>query len=153
MAIRVEPSAPVPDLNRRCVAHCTSGRLAVSGTIRTGAGPPPSAKIPPVEDDSDWPMLAVKLNAWEASKVAEVLMNLAALIDADDPDGLRNAYGQRADQHLLTDTQFVMLCHPAYRSDERAEVASYLRRISARVEGQLPDEAPEVGRRHDGPRH
>jgi hypothetical protein len=104
-------------------------------------------------DDSDWPMLAVKLNAWEASKVAEILMNLAALIDADDPDGLRDAYAQRADQHLLTDTQFVMLRHPAYRSDERAEVASYLRRISASVEGQLPDEAPEVGRRYDGPRH
>jgi hypothetical protein len=110
-------------------------------------------RFSPVMDDSDWPMLAIKLNAWEASKVAEVLMSLAALIDADDPDGLRDAYGQRADQHLLTDTQFVMLCHPAYRSDERAEVASYLRRISARVEGQLPDEAPEVGRRHNGPRH
>jgi len=74
---------------------------------------------------------------------------LAALIDPDDPDGLRDANGQRNEQlekHLLTDAQFTMLNHPAYRRDERAEIADYLRVISAKVEGQLPEEAPEVGR-------
>jgi len=100
----------------------------------------------PVDDDSSWPVVDIKLDAAEASKVAEVLANLAALIDADDPAGLRDAYGQRIDEHLLTDTQFVMLRHPAYRSDERVEIATYLRVISAKVEGQLPPEAPEVGR-------
>jgi hypothetical protein len=99
-----------------------------------------------VDDDSLWPMVDIKLDAGEASKVAEVLMNLAAMIDADDPDGLRDANDRRIDAHLLTDAQFMMLRHPAYRSDERVEVATYLRLISAKVEGQLPDEAPEVGR-------
>ena len=101
----------------------------------------------PVDDDSSWPMLDIKLDAAEASKVAEVLMNLAALIDADDPDGLRDANDRRIDAHLLTDAQFMMLRHPvAYRADERAEIATSLRLISAKVENQLPPEAPEVGR-------
>jgi len=100
-------------------------------------------------NDSRWPMVRIELDAAEASKVAEILLHLAALIDPDDPDGLHDAFGRRSDrleEHLLTDAQFVMLRHPAYRSDERNEVASYLRIISAKVEGQLPDEAPEVGR-------
>jgi hypothetical protein len=101
----------------------------------------------PVDDDSSWPMVDIKLDVAEASKIAEVLMNLAALIDPDDPDGLRDAHRERVDQHLLTDTQFMVLRrNRAYRSDERVEVATYLRLISAKVEGQLPDEAPEVGR-------
>lgn len=98
-------------------------------------------------DDSFFPIVSIKLNAAEASRVADILVHLAALIDPDDPDGLRDAYGQRnkgLEAHLLTDTQFVMLHHPAYRADERAEVAEDLRTISAKIEGQLPDEAPEV---------
>ena len=91
----------------------------------------------------------IELDAAEASKVAEVLLRLAALIDPDDPDGLRDADGRRnkmLEEHLLTDEQFMMLRHPAYRHDERSDVAGYLRLISAKVEGQLPDDAPEVWR-------
>jgi hypothetical protein len=91
-------------------------------------------------------VVTIALDAAEASKVAEML-HLAALIDPDDPDGLRDAYGRRSDkleEHLLTDVQFSMLRHPLYRPDQRAHIASYLRVISAKVEGQLPDEAPEV---------
>jgi len=102
-------------------------------------------------DDSAYPTVSIELDAQEASKVAEVLLHLAALIDPDDPDALRDPYGRRSErleEHLLTDAQFVMLCHPAYRADERAVIASSLRVISANIEGQLPDEAPEVGRRH-----
>lgn len=101
-------------------------------------------------DDSRWPIVNIKLDAAEASKVVEILEHLAALIDPDDPDGLRDVNGQRnegLEEHLLTDAQFTMLSHPAYRRDERAEIAEYLRIISAKVDGQLPDEAPEVGRR------
>jgi hypothetical protein len=101
-------------------------------------------------DDSGWPVVNIKLDAAEASKVAEILEHLAALIDPDDPDGLRLANGQRNEElekHLLTVPQFEMLNHPAYRRDERADIAEYLRVISAKVEGQLPDDAPEVGRR------
>lgn len=95
-------------------------------------------------------MVSVMLDAEEASKVAEVLLHLAALIDPDDPDGLRDAYGRRSErleEHLLTDTQFMMLRHPLYRADQRSTIASRLRVISAKIEGQLPDEAPEIGRR------
>jgi hypothetical protein len=101
-------------------------------------------------DDSDWPVVNIKLNAAEASKVVEILEHLAALIDPDDPDGLRDASGRRNEElekHLLTSPQFEMLRHPAYRQDERAEIAADLRVIVAKIEGQLPDEAPEVGRR------
>jgi hypothetical protein len=100
-------------------------------------------------DDSCWPVANIKLDAAEASKVAEVQLHLAALLDPDDPDGLRDANGrrnERLEEHLLTDAQFIMLRRPAYRRDERAEVAEDLRIISAKVEGQLPGEAPEVGR-------
>ena len=99
-------------------------------------------------DDSCWPVVNIELNAAEGSKVAEILLHLAALIDPDDPDGLHDACGRQNEilEHLLTEAQFMMLCHPAYRSDERADIAGYLRIISAKVEGQLPDEAPEVGR-------
>ncbi len=92
-------------------------------------------------DDSRWPTLKIELDAEEASKVAEVLLHLAALIDPDDPDGLRDAFGgrsERLEEHLLTDPQFMMLRHPAYRADQRAAIASRLRIISAKVEGQLP---------------
>jgi hypothetical protein len=103
-------------------------------------------------DDNRYPMVSIALDAEEASKVAEILLHLAALIDPDDPDGLRDAYGKRSErleEHLLTDTQFVMLRHPLYRPDrdQRSTIASRLRVISAKIEGQLPDEAPEIGRR------
>ena len=101
-------------------------------------------------DDNGWPVVSIKLDAAEASKVVEILEHLAALIDPDDPDGLRLANGQRNEElekHLLTDPQFEMLNHPAYRWDERAEIAADLRAIAVKVEGQLPPEAPEVGRR------
>ncbi len=100
-------------------------------------------------DDDRWPMVKIELDAAQASKVVEILLHLAALIDPDDPDGLYDAHGQRSDrleEHLLTDTQFSMLRRPLYRPDQRAHIASYLRVISAKVEGQLPPEAPEVGR-------
>jgi hypothetical protein len=102
-------------------------------------------------DDSRWPTVNIELDAAQASKVAEILLHLAALIDPDDPDGLRDAYGQRSgrlEEHGLTDTQFMLLSHPLYRPDQRADIASNLRIIAAKVEGQLPPEAPEVGRNH-----
>ena len=37
-------------------------------------------------DDSAYPTVSIELDAQEASKVAEVLLHLAALIDPDDPD-------------------------------------------------------------------
>jgi hypothetical protein len=43
-------------------------------------------------------MVNIELDAEEASKVAEILLHLAALIDPDDPDGLRDAYGQRSER-------------------------------------------------------
>jgi hypothetical protein len=101
-------------------------------------------------EDSRYPTVSIALDAEEASKIAEILLHLAALIDPDDPDGLRDADGRRSErleENLLTDTQFVMLRHPLYRADQRSAVASQLRVISAKIEGQLPDEAPEVGRR------
>jgi hypothetical protein len=101
-------------------------------------------------DDSRFPAVNIELDTDEASKVVEVLLHLAALIDSDDPDGLRDAYGQRSEaleRHQLTDGQFIMLRHPAYRADQRTDIASLLRIISAKIEGQLPGEAPEVGRR------
>jgi hypothetical protein len=91
----------------------------------------------------------IEFDAAQASKVVEILLHLAALIDPDDPDGLRDAYGrpsERLEEHLLTDTQFSMLRNLLYRPDERAHIASYLRVICAKAEGQLPPEAPEVGR-------
>src|SRR5215813_11051973 len=50
-------------------------------------------------------MVSIALDAEEASKVAEILLHLAALIDPDDPDGLRDAYGRRSErleEHLRT---------------------------------------------------
>jgi hypothetical protein len=91
--------------------------------------------------------LKIELEDADASKIAEVLFHLAALIDPDDPDGLRDAFGRRneqLEQHLLTDTQFMILRHPAYRQDERTDVAQHLRTIAADVEGQLPPGAPRV---------
>jgi hypothetical protein len=97
--------------------------------------------------------VTIKLEDVDASKVVEVMLHLAALIDADDPDGLRNAFGRQNDavlEHLLTHTQFMMLRHPAYRDDERSDVAQHLRVIAAKIEGQLPSSAPEIwiGRPH-----
>jgi hypothetical protein len=37
-----------------------------------------------------------------------------------------------------------MLRHPAYRDDESIQVAAYMRAIAAKVDGQLPPEAPEL---------
>lgn len=57
----------------------------------------------------------IELDDADASKIAEIMLHLAALIDPDDPDGLRDALGRRnkeLDRHLLTDTQFMMLGHP-----------------------------------------
>lgn len=91
--------------------------------------------------------LNITLDDADASKTAEVLLHLAALIDPDDPDGLRDAFGDPTEalrQHLLTDAQFMMLRHPAYRDDERSKLAQQLRAIAARIEGQLPPEAPRV---------
>ena len=59
--------------------------------------------------------------------IAEVVLHLAALIDSEDLDGLRDAFGRRTEkleQHLLTDTQFMMLRHPAYR-DARSGLMSH----------------------------
>lgn len=97
--------------------------------------------------DSRWPLISIELDAEEAAKVAEILLHLAALIDPDDPDGLRDANGQRnpkLEEHLLTDTQFMMLRHPLYRQDQRTNIAKRLRIISSKIEGQLPDEAPQI---------
>jgi hypothetical protein len=91
--------------------------------------------------------LSIKLDDTDASKIAEVMLHLAALIDPNDPDGLQDAFGgqhKELTRHPLTDTQFMMLRHPAYRDDERSDVARHLRTIAARIEGQLPPEAPEV---------
>jgi hypothetical protein len=103
-----------------------------------------------MDDESRWAPVAINLDAEEASKVVEILEHLAALIDVDDPDGLRDASGQRSEQlerYLLTDEQFMMLRHPAYMVSQRTTIASRLRVIAAKIEGQLPPEAPEIGRR------
>jgi hypothetical protein len=98
-------------------------------------------------DDSLWPVVNIELDAAEASTVVDILRHLAALIDPDDPDGLQDANGRRSEaleKHLLTDAQFEMLHHPAYRQDDRVDVANELRLTSAKIEGKLPPEAPEV---------
>ena len=95
-------------------------------------------------DDSRWPVVNIELDPAEALKAAEILLHLAALIDPDDRDGLRDAYGlanERLEEYLLTDAQFSMLRHPLYRPDQRTDIARCLRIISAKVEGQLPGEA------------
>jgi hypothetical protein len=98
--------------------------------------------------DSDWPTVAIELDAAEASKVAEVLVHLAALIDPDGLPGLVNAFGER-DERLnglaLKDGQFRWLSHdPGHASADRAEYAAYLRTIWTKIEDQLPPEAPEI---------
>jgi hypothetical protein len=102
-------------------------------------------------DDSFLPEISIKLSAAEASEVVDILRHLAALIDPDDPYGLRDARERRSEElekHLLTDMQFVMLRHPAYREDDRCDVARYMRIIASDIEGQLPDEAPQVWQGH-----
>jgi hypothetical protein len=73
---------------------------------------------------------------------------LAALIDRDDPDGLCDSRGQRNEdwekQLQLTEGQFAVLRRPVYSSADRIQVAERLREISAKIEGQLPDEAPRI---------
>lgn len=61
--------------------------------------------------DSDWLMVNIELNAAEAALAVGFLAHLAALIDADDHDGLRDAFGRRIDEHLLTDMQAKLLSH------------------------------------------
>jgi len=88
----------------------------------------------------------IELDADEGSTVTAILLRLAALIDPDDPDGLRDASGAASPnlaQHALTDEQFALLRIPPHRSDQRAAVASRLRIISAKIEGQLAGEAPD----------
>ena len=92
-------------------------------------------------------MTNIELDEVDAAKIAEVMWHLAALIDPNDPDGLRDAFGRRSqelEQYLLTNAQFVMLRHPAYREHERNDIARCLREIAAKIEGQLPPSAPEV---------
>jgi hypothetical protein len=92
-------------------------------------------------------MVNIELDDVDASKIAEVAWHLAALIDPDDPDGLRDASGRRnqeLERHLLTNAQFMMLRHPTYREDERDDIAQRLREIAATIEAQLPPSAPEV---------
>jgi len=69
----------------------------------------------------------IEFEGTQASTVVDILMHLAALIDPEDPDGLRDAFGQRDARlkaHALTDAQFMMLRHPAYRADERDEIVN-----------------------------
>jgi hypothetical protein len=49
-----------------------------------------------VEDENTYSGVDVTLGADEASLVVEILLRLAALIDPDDPDGLRNTSGQKS---------------------------------------------------------
>jgi hypothetical protein len=96
-------------------------------------------------------MVTIELDAAEASQVAEVLVHLAALIDPDGLPGLLNAFGERLDEHALSDEQFGMLSHdPGHPSADRTEYAAYLRTIWTKIEDQLPPEAPEI--RLGGPR-
>lgn len=99
-------------------------------------------------DDVDHPSISLKLEPGEASALAAILLRLAALIDPNDPDGLRDAHGklsERLAEHALTNTQFGLLHKPPYPPSQRDAIAKSLRIISARIEGQLPDEAPDVG--------
>src|SRR4051812_39083839 len=119
----------MPDLRLR------SRRFSLYSVKSCGDVPPmcPQGSTLPHVDDDRYPIANIALGADEASKVAEVLLHLAALIDPDDPDGLRDASGvrsERLEEHLLTDTQFVMLRHPLYRVDQRSTIASQLRIIS-----------------------
>lgn len=101
--------------------------------------------------DSDWPMVTIELDAAEVSKVAEVLVHLAALIDPDGIPPLRDAFGGRLDEYALKDEQFGLLSHdPGHASADRAEYAAYLRTIWTKIEDQLPPRAPEI--RLGGPR-
>lgn len=82
----------------------------------------------------------------EASTVVQILIQLAALIDPDDPYGLRDTFDRPHPQQealVLKDEQFRLLRAPAYDGDERAGVAANLRVIAARIYGQLPPDALE----------
>lgn len=107
------------------------------------------ARLLRVEDESRYSVVSIALGADEASLVVEILLRLAALIDSDDPDGLRTASGQRSsvlEAQMLTDTQFALLRNPLYMASQRANVATRLRIVSAKIEGQLPDDAPDIMR-------
>jgi hypothetical protein len=96
----------------------------------------------------DSPDLVIKLDSGEASTVASILLRLAALVDPDDPDGLVDAWGRRnptLEELALTDDQLMLLSPVlAYQSNDRPDLASQLRIISAKIEGQLPDDAPAI---------
>ena len=72
-------------------------------------------------------VVAVELDSDDASQVAQVLFQIGALIDPDDPDGLRDAFGVLQPELValkLTEDQFRMLDpHISYSDDERASVA------------------------------
>jgi hypothetical protein len=90
----------------------------------------------------------IKLEVIDAFTAAETLLRLAALIDPDDPDGLCDSRGQRNEdwekELYLAEGQFAVLRRPGYSSADRIEVAKHLCEISAKIEGQLPDEAPRI---------
>lgn len=88
------------------------------------------------------------LDADDASHAAQMLLQLGALVDPDDPDGMKDIFGvlhPAVTASALSRDQFRML-DPlySYSDRDRARVAERLRRISATIEGQLPQSAPEV---------
>jgi len=101
-------------------------------------------------------VVAVELDSDDASQVAQVLFQIGALIDPDDPDGLRDAFGVLQPELTalkLSEDQFRMLDPlTSYNDDDRASVAGRLRQIAATIEGQLPPDAPEVIHRQPIPR-
>ena len=102
-------------------------------------------------------VVAVELDSDDASQVAQVLIQIGALIDPDDPDGLRDAFGVLQPELTnlkLSEDQFRMLDPlTSYNDADRAFVARRLRQIAATIEGQLPPDAPEVIHRHPIPHH
>jgi hypothetical protein len=103
-------------------------------------------------------VITVELDSDDASQVAQILFQICALIDPDDPDGLRDAFGVLQPELTnlkLSEDQFRMLDPlPSYKNDDdRASMASRLRQIAATIEGQLPPDAPEVIHRQPIPHH
>jgi hypothetical protein len=119
--------------------------------VRLGA-----AHILRVMPPGDRRVIAVELDSDDASHVAQVLLQIGALIDPDDPDGLRDAFGVLQPELTalkLSEDQFRMLDPlTSYNDDDRASVAGRLRQIAATIEGQLPPDAPEVIHRQPIPR-
>lgn len=101
---------------------------------------------------ADRRVVAIELDLDDASHVAQMLFQIGALIEPDDPDGLRDASGSlrpALSALALTEDQFRML-DPlvSYGEADRERVARRLRRLAATVEGQLPRDAPAVIHRH-----